>query len=156
MGTIAEQINYLAETKTAIKDALVAKGVSVADTDTFRSYADKIASIETGGGGGISIEYWSIEGAPYLEIQDIFLFSPMVKYTIPSEGEVRVEPIFMFAQSGESSVLLAFAWCGSLKTTTPNPTEAIPCDELLPLLGINNFAAMGYRKISEEEFYKID
>ena len=31
MGTIAEQINYLAETKTAIKDALVAKGVSVAD-----------------------------------------------------------------------------------------------------------------------------
>ena len=50
MGTIAEQINYLAETKTAIKDALVAKGVSVADSDTFRSYAEKIGEIQSGGG----------------------------------------------------------------------------------------------------------
>ena len=49
MGTIAEQINYLADTKTAIKDALVAKGVSVADSDTFRSYADKIGQIQSGG-----------------------------------------------------------------------------------------------------------
>lgn len=45
MATIAEQLTSLAETKTAIKDAIVAKGVTVADTDTFRSYADKIGGI---------------------------------------------------------------------------------------------------------------
>ncbi len=44
MGTLVEKINYLKETKTAIKNAIVAKGVPVSDTDTFRSYAGKIGS----------------------------------------------------------------------------------------------------------------
>lgn len=48
MSTIADKLTYLSTTKTAIKSAIVNKGVSVADSDTFRSYADKIASIETG------------------------------------------------------------------------------------------------------------
>lgn len=48
MGTIADKLTYLNATKAAIKNAIVNKGVSVADTDTFRSYADKIESIETG------------------------------------------------------------------------------------------------------------
>lgn len=49
MGTIAEKITYLEGTKSAIKDAIIAKGVKVSDTDVFRSYAEKIKSIETGG-----------------------------------------------------------------------------------------------------------
>lgn len=55
MATIAEQLTSLADTKTAIKDAIVAKGVSVADTDTFASYATKIGEIS--GGGGSSSKY---------------------------------------------------------------------------------------------------
>lgn len=46
MGTVTDKLNYLQGTKTAIKDALVSKKVAVADTDTFRSYADKISSIK--------------------------------------------------------------------------------------------------------------
>ena len=45
MVTIAEQLTSLAETKTAIKNAITARGVSVSDSDTFRSYADKIGNI---------------------------------------------------------------------------------------------------------------
>ena len=60
MATVAEQLTSLAETKTAIKDAIVAKGVSVADTDTFRSYATKIGEISGGGAPatkyGVSID----------------------------------------------------------------------------------------------------
>ena len=60
MGTIAEKLTYLNDTKTAIKNAVVAKGVSVSDTDTFRSYADKIGQISGGGGAatkfGVSID----------------------------------------------------------------------------------------------------
>ena len=48
MGTIAEKLTYLNNTKTAIKNAVIAKGVSVSDTDTFRSYADKIGQISGG------------------------------------------------------------------------------------------------------------
>jgi hypothetical protein len=45
-------MNYLLETKKGIREAIAAKGVSISDGDTFRSYADKIASIEAGGGSG--------------------------------------------------------------------------------------------------------
>ena len=51
MGTITDKLNKLAETKSAIKTAIVNKGVTVTDTDTFASYADKINSITSGGGG---------------------------------------------------------------------------------------------------------
>lgn len=46
MGTIADKLAYLAGTKTAIKNSLKAIGVSVEDTDTFRSYSDKITGLK--------------------------------------------------------------------------------------------------------------
>lgn len=52
MGTISDKLNYLAQTKEAIMNAIVAKGVEVLSSDTFRSYADKIAQITGGGSGG--------------------------------------------------------------------------------------------------------
>ena len=48
MGTIAEKLAKLATTKAEIKAAIVAKGVAVADADTFASYPAKIAAIPTG------------------------------------------------------------------------------------------------------------
>lgn len=60
MATIAEQLTSLANTKTAIKDAIVAKGVTVADTDPFSAYPDKIGQISGGGAPatkfGVSID----------------------------------------------------------------------------------------------------
>ena len=50
MGTTSEKLSYLLDTKEAIKDALIEKGATVEDTDTFRSYADKILSLQIGGG----------------------------------------------------------------------------------------------------------
>lgn len=54
MATIAEQLTSLANTKTAIKDAIVAKGVAVADTDPFSAYASKIGAIS----GGSATDEW--------------------------------------------------------------------------------------------------
>lgn len=48
MGTLAEKLQKLAATKAAIKAAIIGKGQTVADSDTFASYAEKIAAIETG------------------------------------------------------------------------------------------------------------
>ena len=47
----ADKLNKLITTKAAIKEAIQNKGVTVTDTDTFASYADKINSITSGGGG---------------------------------------------------------------------------------------------------------
>ena len=48
MGKTVDKLNYLLGTKEAIRDAIENKGVEVSDSDTFRSYADKIEAIETG------------------------------------------------------------------------------------------------------------
>lgn len=53
MGTVQDKCNYLLGTKNAIKTAISNKGVAVGDGDTFRSYAEKISSIETGVPGGV-------------------------------------------------------------------------------------------------------
>ena len=47
MGTLADKLAYLDATKEAIKTALQNKGITVLATDTFRSYAQKIANIVT-------------------------------------------------------------------------------------------------------------
>lgn len=47
MGTISDKLDYLNDTKDAIKTAIVNKGVTVGANDTFRSYATKIGSIST-------------------------------------------------------------------------------------------------------------
>lgn len=48
MGTVAEKLQKLATTKEAIRQAIISKGQSVAASDTFASYPDKIAAIQTG------------------------------------------------------------------------------------------------------------
>lgn len=49
-NTIQDKLAYLEQTKGLIKEAIVAKGVSVSESDTFRSYANKIEAIQSGGG----------------------------------------------------------------------------------------------------------
>ena len=56
MGTVVEKFQYIEGTKQAIKKAIKNKGVDVSDTDTFRSYAEKIESIGGGGGGSDTFE----------------------------------------------------------------------------------------------------
>ena len=48
MGTTAEKLAYLADTKTDIKNAIVSKGTDVPEGTTFRQYADLISGISTG------------------------------------------------------------------------------------------------------------
>lgn len=45
--SVKDKLDYLNDTKQAIKTAIQSKGQAVSDADTFRSYADKINAIET-------------------------------------------------------------------------------------------------------------
>ena len=60
MATIAEQLTSLANTKAAIKQSIIDKGVQVADTDPFSAYPSKIGQISGGGAPatkfGVSID----------------------------------------------------------------------------------------------------
>ena len=46
MGTVADKLNKLVTTKENIKNAIISKGISVTDSDTFASYANKILEIQ--------------------------------------------------------------------------------------------------------------
>lgn len=59
MNTITDKLNKLLETKEAIKTAIKAKNVAVADSEPFSIYASKIGEISTGGGSGFD---WSAIG----------------------------------------------------------------------------------------------
>ena len=48
MGTTADKLNYLNNTKNLIKNAIVNKGQTVNSGDSFRSFASKIENIQTG------------------------------------------------------------------------------------------------------------
>ena len=74
MGTITDKLNKLAETKSAIKTAIVNKGVAVSDTDTFASYADKISSISGG-------------GTPTEGIYGVFIYDTNGNLTKPEEWD---------------------------------------------------------------------
>lgn len=107
MGSIADKLSKLIETKSAIKSAITAKGVTVSDSDPFSSYAGKIAQIESGGGGG--------EGAVGLVDGTITSYSG-------NEGAVRE---------------YAFRGCKNLRSVNlPNATEIgtyafYGCDRLI-------------------------
>ena len=45
---LIDNLNYLMETKTLIKNAIINKGESISDTDPFRSYVDKINNFSIG------------------------------------------------------------------------------------------------------------
>lgn len=49
MGTTAQKLNKVLQTKNAIKEAIIEKGVKVSSSDTFASYPEKILEIKTGG-----------------------------------------------------------------------------------------------------------
>lgn len=48
MSTLQDELDYLQETKVLIKEAIINKGQDITDQDSFRSYVNKIDSIETG------------------------------------------------------------------------------------------------------------
>lgn len=96
MGTVADKLNYLNDTKQAIKQAIIDKGVSVADADTFRSYADKILSIQSGSGG---LEYVLKDGTfNYDVLTDGIDFNNIIN-TFTTTAGVYSEPVKEYGSS---------------------------------------------------------
>ena len=53
MSTIQENLNRITNAKSAIKDAIIQKGIEVTDAEKIETYADKILQIKSGGGAEI-------------------------------------------------------------------------------------------------------
>ena len=53
MGTTAQKLNKILETKEAIRTAINNKGGTLTTSDTFASYSSAIDSLPSGGGGSL-------------------------------------------------------------------------------------------------------
>lgn len=78
-NTISDKLEYLEGTKSAIKDAIVAKGVAVEDTATFRSYAEKIGEIS--GGGKVNLNDYGLTFANATTTTEQY---NNIEYTLPN------------------------------------------------------------------------
>jgi hypothetical protein len=61
--SLEDKLNYLLQTKEMIKNAIIAKGVQILESDTFRSYAQKILDISSGGETGFKDSISIIENS---------------------------------------------------------------------------------------------
>ena len=129
-NTIQDKLAYLEETKGLIKEAIVAKGVEVTDTDTFRSYANKIEAIQAGGGGAVNLP----DGTKFVNSTFTTISGSIISYL---ETQTDLSGIFenctslttvpSFDASKATDMLNMFNGCGSLQTVsqinTPNVTN---------------------------------
>lgn len=124
-----KKLAYLAETKSLIKAALIEKGQSVSDTDTFRSYADKVLAIETGGG--------SVEGVHYVTFMSHDGTTELYKRPV-ADGDDCADPItrgYISKPTKESTVQYDYPFVGWSTTqdgeTDSNALKAVNEDRTL-------------------------
>ena len=66
MGTTAQKLNKIIETKEAIRTAINNKGGTLTTTDTFASYPSAIDSLPSGGGGSLKTLLDATQSTYYL------------------------------------------------------------------------------------------
>lgn len=88
MGTIAEKLQKLLDTKDAIRAAIIAKGQTVSDSDTFASYAEKITAIET----GVDTSDATAAAGDLLHGKTAYVNGQKISGTIQSLGAQTIQP----------------------------------------------------------------
>lgn len=74
-ATLEEKLINIEETKTLIKEAIISKGIEVSDTDSFRSYVDKIDALKI---GELTLDEYNI----CLDLSKEIMLPPEPEYTI--------------------------------------------------------------------------
>ena len=135
MSTLADKLNYLIDTKQAIKDAIVAKGVSVSSDDTFRSYAAKIGSIADSDFeiSGKDATYLFYSGCRWI-IKDL-LYSKISNITSLNNTYYNNKSITDFNNNFDSSLVTDFSncfqFCSNLVSVNINTNSAMSLDNFL-------------------------
>lgn len=112
MGTIADKLNYLNETKEDIKNALVEKGVTITENDTFRDYAGKINEISGASQKASKLEYIQMVGSMCFDTGYIHKSNTdvEVKFYIPRTTRTASAWTMLFGARKDSYLYNAFAF----------------------------------------------
>lgn len=146
MGDISDKLEYLNNTKDAIKQAIIDKGVTVQSTDTFRSYANKIGDIQT----GIPPSFWDLRIGEY----------NWGVYNAPNNATYTGDIVFTgYNQFGGSYLLTNMLSSGTSNTTTPSCRKidgiiSFP-DLVLANMGLFYYFCNNQNKLTGIDFPKL-
>lgn len=137
----------LSDFMTDIADAIRAKK-GTSEPINAQDFSSEIANIETGGGGG-SMEYWSVPEKWQAEVDDFGAFIFCVKVNRGSSIDITSSTVL-----GTTDLpVLAIGIDRSFRAVSNGQSFTI--DEFFQLMG-TSLDALGFTPIDEEEFYKID
>ncbi|MFI3265707.1 MAG: leucine-rich repeat protein [Rikenellaceae bacterium] len=104
MGTTAEKLAAALVSKTAIKNAIVAKGVTVADSEPLSGYAAKIAAIEQSSGGDSSgdvVYLPEMVGSGSIEVRFVDpIYGVFLVYKVEEGDSIDIDDITPISHSG--------------------------------------------------------
>ena len=72
MGTTADKLNKILETKQAIRQAIITKGVDVGEDTKFADYPSRIAAIQTGSGEGTGDAFFNLRTQNGTDFSNLF------------------------------------------------------------------------------------
>ena len=126
MATIAENLQTILDIKSNIKNAIIAKGVSVADSDGFATYASKIESIET---GTASIDVGAMDlkfgYSAFTQIPSIFDFSNVTNMSYMFEHCEKLLSVPFFDTSKVTTMNNMFNYCRVLSSISQFDTSNV-------------------------------
>lgn len=144
MATIAENLQTILDIKNDIKDAIIAKGVSVADSDGFATYPSKIESIETGTASiDVSENGLKFANSTFTEIPSIFDFSNVTDMSHMFNLCQKLTSVPQFDTSKVTNMSYMFAGCINLTSLplfdTSKVTDMSYMFNAIPLTTIPEF-----------------
>ena len=111
MGTTAQKLNKILETKEAIRTAINNKGGTLTTTDTFASYPSAIDSLPSGGGGSLKTLLDATKSCYYL---------------FDHYSGTSVDDLISYNDtSSVTNMNSMFYYCGNLTTTPPLNTSKV-------------------------------
>lgn len=126
MGNIKQKLEYLKDTKEAIKTAIIEKGGSVADNATFRSLADRVSNIPVGDtepmvlSGNLDNSCRGKMATRYIDINGDKITSENIisaKYMFDGNTSLTKVPFDINCKSGTTvNITYMFAGCSNLET----------------------------------------
>lgn len=135
MGTTADKLNKLLETKEAIRTAINNKGGTLTTTDTFASYATAIDSLPSGGGGSLKTLLDATKSCYYLfylysgtSVNDLISYSDTSAVTNMSymfSQCINLATIPQLNTSNVTNMNSMFSYCSKLLTLSHLDTSKV-------------------------------
>lgn len=128
MGTTAQKLNKILETKEAIRTAINNKGGTLTTTDTFASYPSAIDSLPSGGGDPLKEYLDEVKNASYMFCGKGYINSSTTTTWYRNLTYERLQKILSYdTTSNVTDMVGMFSYCITL-TTIPSINTSLVTD----------------------------